>query len=102
MVLRSNLSEQQGEKLNWIGAKLVGSQSNRDGLGALVKVTAGGKTFTQANDGVSGYLSHSLIPLYFGLGEIAEVEKIEVTWPSGVQQGLAGLALGKMHTIQEK
>jgi len=102
MVLRSNLSEQQGEKLHWIGVKLVGSQSKRDGLGALVKVTAGGKTFTQVNDGVSGYLSHSLIPLYFGLGEIADVEKIEVTWPSGVQQGVAGLALGKMHTMQEK
>lgn len=60
-----------------------------------------GKTFTQVNDGVSGYLSHSLIPLYFGLGEVGGVEKVEVTWPSGGQQVVEGLELGKRHTIQE-
>ena len=54
------------------------------------------------NDGVSGYLSHSLIPLYFGLGEAAEVEKIEVTWPSGEQLVVEGLELGKTHTIEEQ
>lgn len=102
MVLRSNLSEQLGGELNWLGVKLVGSKSNRDGLGSVVKVTAGGKTFTQVNDGVSGYLSHSLIPLYFGLGEAGGVEKVEVTWPSGVQQVVEGLELGKTHTIQER
>jgi cytochrome oxidase Cu insertion factor (SCO1/SenC/PrrC family) len=102
MVMRSNLSEQLGEKLNWLGVKLVGSKSNRDGLGSVVKVTAGGKIFTQVNDGVSGYLSHSLIPLYFGLGEAAEVEKIEVNWPSGEQLVVEGLELGKTHTIEEQ
>ena len=83
MVLRSNLSERLGDELKWIGIKLEGKKSNRDALGAIVKVTVGGKTQTKVNDGVSGYLSHSLIPLYFGLGEADAIEKIEVVWPSG-------------------
>lgn len=101
MVLRSNLSEQLGGKLNWIGIKLTGKNSNRDGLGAIVEVTAGGQTFSKVHDGVSGYLSHSLIPLYFGLGDAGEVEKIEVTWPGGSKQLVEGLDAGKVHSIQE-
>jgi cytochrome oxidase Cu insertion factor (SCO1/SenC/PrrC family) len=101
MVLRSNLSEKLDDNLNWIGIKLEGTKSNRDGLGAIVKVTAGGKTLAQVNDGVSGYLSHSLIPLYFGLGESGTVEKIEITWPSGAKTPLGGLSVGKVHTIKE-
>ena len=79
----------------------MGSQSNRDGLGAVVKVTAGGKSYSQANDGVTGYLSHGLIPLYFGLGDAGGIEKIEVTWPSGKTQKIEGLELGKTHTVRE-
>ena len=79
----------------------MGSQSNRDGLGAVVKVKAGGKSYSQVHDGVTGYLSHGLIPLYFGLGNAGEVEKVEVTWPSGQTQVVEGLALGKSHTIRE-
>jgi cytochrome oxidase Cu insertion factor (SCO1/SenC/PrrC family) len=101
MVLRSNLSDKRGDQLRWVGIKLVGSQSNRDGLGAVVKVTAGGKSYSQANDGVTGYLSHGLIPLYFGLGDAGGIEKIEVTWPSGKTQKIEGLELGKTHTVRE-
>ena len=101
MVLRSNLSEQLGEKLNWVVIKLEGKKSNRDALGAIVKVTAGGKTRTQVNDGVSGYLSHSLIPLYFGLGDTESIEKIEIIWPSGRVTSLNGQASGIRHLIKE-
>ena len=66
MVLVSNLSEKT--RLHYLEVKLTGSTSNRDGLGAIVKVTAGGSTYTKVLDGNSGYLSHSLYPLYFGLG----------------------------------
>jgi hypothetical protein len=63
--------------------KLTGTASNRDGLGAVVKVTAGGSSYTKVFDGNSGYLSHSLYPLYFGLGAAETVDSIEVAWPSG-------------------
>ena len=101
MILRSNLSEKRGDQLRWLGIKLVGRQSNRDGLGAVVKVTADGKSYSQVNDGVTGYLSHGLIPLYFGLGDAGGIEKVEVIWPSGQTQELEGLELGKTHTVRE-
>jgi hypothetical protein len=84
MVLLSNLSEKT--RIHYVALKLMGTTSNRDGLGAVVKVTAAGKTYTKLYDGDSGYLSHSLYPLYFGLGAAERVDSIEVTWPSGKKQ----------------
>ena len=76
-----------------LGVALVGTTSNRNGLGATVRVSAGGRVLTQWNDGKSGYLSQSVLPLYFGLGEVAKVDRVEVDWPSGRKQVVAtGLA----------
>jgi len=87
MVLISNLTEKT--KVHYIAVALVGTTSNRNGLGAVVKVTAGGKTYTQVMDGNSGYLSHSVMPLYFGLGAAESVDRIDVVWPSGKRQTVA-------------
>jgi hypothetical protein len=84
MVLVSNLSEKT--RLHYLEVKLTGTTSNRDGLGAIVKVTAGASSYTKVLDGNSGYLSHSLYPLYFGLGAAEAVDRIEVQWPSGKKQ----------------
>ena len=84
MVLVSNLSEKT--RLRYLEVTLTGTTSNRNGLGAVVKVTAGGTTQTKVLDGNSGYLSHSLYPLYFGLGSADAVDSIEVQWPSGKKQ----------------
>ena len=66
MVLLSNLADKT--RVHYVQVKLTGTRSNRDGLGATVKVTAAGTTYTKAMDGNSGYLSHSVYPLYFGTG----------------------------------
>jgi hypothetical protein len=84
MVLTSNLSERT--RVRRVQVKLTGTASNRDGLGAIVKVTAGGRTQTKVMDGASGYLSHSTYPLYFGLGSADRVDRIDVLWPSGRTQ----------------
>ncbi len=84
MVLLSNLSEKTS--VHYVVVKLTGTTSNRDGLGAVVKVTAGGTTYTKVFDGNSGYLSHSLYPLYFGLGAADTIERVEILWPSGKKQ----------------
>jgi hypothetical protein len=91
-VLLSDLAERRA--IHWLKLRLIGKASNRDGIGALVKVTAGGVTMTQLVDGNSGYLSHSDLPLYFGLGDAAAADKIEVRWPSGRTQTLAGPIAG--------
>ena len=83
-VLVSNLAQRRA--VHWLGVSLVGTSSNRDGLGAAVRVSAGGRVLTQWNDGKSGYLAQSAMPLYFGLGDAATVDRVEVTWPSGRTQ----------------
>jgi hypothetical protein len=84
MVLLSNLAEKT--RVRYVEVKLAGTTSNHDGLGAVVKVTAGGSTYLKVMDGNSGYLSHSVYPLYFGLGAAEAVDGIEVLWPSGKKQ----------------
>ena len=81
MVLISNLTEKT--RVHYVAVKLTGTTSNRDGLGAVVKVTAGGSTYTKVFDGNSGYLSHSLYPLYFGLGAAEGPADVTVYWPGG-------------------
>ena len=88
MVLVSNLAEQTS--IRYLVVELVGTESNRDGLGARVTVQAAGASYLKVHDGQSGYLSHSLIPLYFGLGDADTVDEIAVVWPSGARQVVPG------------
>ena len=83
-VLISDLAQQK--KIHWLKVILVGTKSNRNGLGATVRLTANGQTYTRYNDGKSGYLSQSVLPLYFGLGDATKIDRIEVDWPSGRKQ----------------
>ena len=88
MVLVSNLAERTS--VRYLVVELVGTESNRDGLGARVTVQAAGASYLKVHDGQSGYLSHSLIPLYFGLGDADTVDEIAVVWPSGARQVVPG------------
>jgi len=83
-ILISNLA--QHKKIRWLKIALEGTRSNRDGLGATVRVHAGGQTYTKYNDGKSGYLAQSALPLYFGLGDATKIESVEVVWPLGQKQ----------------
>jgi hypothetical protein len=83
-VLTSDLAARR--PIHWTAVTLQGVVSNRDGLGAIVRVHAGGQTYMKVHDGKSGYLSQSALPLYFGLGEADAIERIEVEWPSGKKQ----------------
>ncbi|HVF60441.1 MAG TPA: CRTAC1 family protein [Thermoanaerobaculia bacterium] len=98
-VFISDLAERK-PALRWLEVDLRGTRSNRDGLGALVKVTAGGRTQTRQQDGKSGYLSQSVMPLYFGLGDAAAVEKVEVVWPSGEKQTVPGSQVKVNSTLE--
>jgi enediyne biosynthesis protein E4 len=92
----------QRHKIHWLAVRLVGKASNRNGLGAKVTMTAGGQRMTQRMDGSSGYLSHSILPLYFGLGEADQADRIEVLWPSGRKQVVNGpIHSGKLLEIEE-
>lgn len=88
-ILISNLSE-RNPGLRFLQIQLQGVRANRDGLGAKVQVSAAGKTYTQVNDGQSGYLSQSSMPLYFGLATANTIDRIIIDWPSGTHQELTG------------
>ena len=85
-VLVSDLAERK--KIHWLQVTFEGTHSNRNGLGATVRVHAGGLTYTKYNDGKSGYLAQSVLPLYFGLGNATKIDRVEVEWPSGKKQVL--------------
>ena len=68
----------------------------------MVKVHAGRRVLTKVMDGNSGYLSHSILPLYFGLGQAEKVDAIEVTWPSGRVQTVSGpIAANRLLEVTE-
>ena len=98
-VLMSNLSEKM--EVHYSKVELSGSKSNRNGIGALVTVTAGGRSQTKSNDGKSGYLSQSIMPLYFGLGDAKQIDKIEILWPSGVKQVVEQPAINTILKLEE-
>ncbi len=71
------------KRVRFLQVRLSGGASNRDGLGATVRVHAGSAAYSKYNDGKSGYLSQSTLPLYFGLGSAEKADRVEVLWPSG-------------------
>jgi hypothetical protein len=99
-VLISNLSDKK--RIHYLKIKLVGTVSNRDGLGATVKVRCGDKAYVHFHDGKSGYLSQSSMPLYFGLNDATNINRIEVLWPSGKRQVLTEkIPINTLLTITE-
>lgn len=89
---------------HWARLNLVGSESNRDAIGAKVTITADGETQSQAVMPTRGYLSQSEKTLTFGFGKgttAPRIEKVEIAWPSGKTTTLESLSLGKTETIEE-
>ncbi len=88
-VLVSDLA--QRHPVHMLAVRPRGTRSNREGLGAQVTVVLpDGRRLLKLLDGKSGYLSQSDLPLYFGLGDADHAAAIEVRWPSGRRQSVAG------------
>ena len=81
--------------------KLVGTKSNRDGIGAVVKISAAGVTQTKMLRSGSSYLSASEFVLTFGLGQTNKVDTLEVVWPSGQTEKLSNIPASQTITITE-
>jgi enediyne biosynthesis protein E4 len=86
---------------HWLDVALEGTRSNRDGIGALVKVVT--KTGTQYNHMTTsvGYASSSDGPVHFGLGQDSIVDTLEIRWPSGVVQRLEHVAGDRVLNVKE-
>ena len=100
-VLVSDLA--QRGPVHFLNVRLIGQRSNRDGIGAVVTIKAAGRTQLQVNDGKSGYLAQSVMPLYFGLGAAGQADSITVKWPTGRQQVVHGpLRSGSTVVVKEQ
>jgi hypothetical protein len=80
----------------------VGTRSNRDGFGTVVRVTAAGQTQTQMLRSGSSYLSQSEKILTFGLGSLTQADTVEIRWPSGQVDRLSNVKAGAIVTVTEK
>jgi len=96
--LLHNISTDTG---HWVAIKLVGTKSNRDGIGAKVEIFAGAKHELQERVGESGYLSQNDPRLHFGLGAATVIDKVVVKWPSGREQTLEKQPVDRVLTIEE-
>jgi hypothetical protein len=86
---------------NWVGLVLRGTRSNRDGIGAVVRVRAGGRTVSDLRRSGGSFLSESDPRLQIGLGSATEAEEVRVEWPSGAVTRHRNLKSGAYYTVTE-
>jgi len=95
-------NEAQGAASNKsLRIKLIGTKSNRDGIGATVRLNAGGETQTQMLRSGSSYLSASELVLTFGLAHNEKADTIEIRWPSGQVDRLSSVPADSTMTVTE-
>ncbi len=97
VLLRNN----KGNQNNWIDFSLIGETSNRDGVGARISISAGGKKQYAQKVSSSGYLSTNDPRVHFGLGSDKTVDTLKIIWPSGKTQELQNIKANQVITIRE-
>ena len=96
------LLHNSGENGNhFVNFRLVGTKSNRDAMGARIRVVAGGVSQIREIAGGGSYLSQSDLRANFGLGKATRVEKVDISWPSGQKQVFHNVAADKFYLIEE-
>jgi enediyne biosynthesis protein E4 len=90
-----------GNANNWLTVNLVGTKSNRDGLGSVLKLTSEGFTQVKQAKGGTSYMSASDPRVHFGLGKRKTVESLQITWPSGQIENLSKVPINQIITVKE-
>jgi hypothetical protein len=80
---------------------LTGTQSNRDAIGATVKIEHGGTTQSRLVKGGSSYLSQSELPVTFGVGKLDKILRAVIQWPNGRTEDFKNLATGRAYDCVE-
>ena len=86
---------------HWIGIRLIGKKSNRDGIGARVEVIGKGGKLVKDHQLAGGYISAHDPRLHFGLGDWDSIEKIRINWPSGKVDSVPAPPIDRYLTIEE-
>lgn len=96
-IVYHNVSQNVG---NWIELKLIGTKSNRDGIGARVQLQAGGLTQIRELDGGNGYAGESTRRIHFGIGSATKIDRLQVRWPSGLVEQIS-VPINAISYVQE-
>ncbi len=86
---------------NYVELRLTGTQSNRDAIGAVVRLWVGKTVMVRQVNPAGGYLSHSSRVVHFGLGDHTKVDRIEIRWPRGIVQWLDHPEINTLLQIRE-
>jgi hypothetical protein len=96
-IVYHNVSENVG---NWVELKLIGTKSNRDGIGARVQLQAGGLTQIRELDGGNGYAGQSMHRVHFGIGTANKIDALRIRWPSGLVEQV-NVPINTVTSLQE-
>jgi hypothetical protein len=86
---------------HWLRIRLRGRQSNRDGIGAILRATTGDKKQMRVISAGDGYASQYSRIAHFGLGNAASIDTLEITWPSGHKQTLRDVVADRLIEVDE-
>ncbi len=100
VLLRNDLGPPDRRGRHWLRLRLAGRAPNRDAVGALVELTAGGRTQRRQVEPTRGYLSQVELPVTFGLGPDATVERLVVTWPDGARERFEVPAVDRLLVLE--
>ena len=97
----SLLRNDGGNANHWLTLQLIGTKSNRDGIGASLKLKSEGSVQVEQAKGGMSYMSASDPRIHFGLGKRAKIESLEITWPSGQVDRLTKVPLDQIIAVKE-
>jgi hypothetical protein len=86
---------------HWVAIHAAGTKSNRDGIGARIRVKAGSRILVDEVRSGSSYISNSDMRVHFGLGKADKVEWVEIRWPSGLTERFSNLPVDQVHPLNE-
>jgi hypothetical protein len=86
---------------SWLIVKLVGRKSNRSAIGARVRASTGDRTQTQEVRGGGSYYAQNDLRVHFGLGDAARVDRLDVRWPTGLEETWTGVPVNRIVTLEE-
>jgi len=96
LVLRND-----GSTNHWVEIMLIGTKSNRDGIGSVLKLSSGGVTQVDQSKGGTSYMSASDPRIHFGLGKRSKIDSLQITWPSGQVDKLANVPIDTIIAVKE-
>jgi len=97
----SLLRNDGGNANHWLEVLLIGTRSNRDGIGSSLKLTAEGFVHVEQAKGGMSYMSASDPRIHFGLGARTKIASLEIAWPSGQVDRLTNVPINQIVAIKE-